>query len=66
MDLYFKTTIIASIIFVWLNASTIKGFYDPYASITFEKERLNVCFPLIFFNELTIKCLIRFCGFVKI
>jgi hypothetical protein len=23
------------------------------------------CFPLIFFNELTIKCVVRFGGFVK-
>jgi len=66
MDLYFKNAIIASIIFVWLNASTIKGFYDPYASITFEEERPIVCFPLTFFNELTIKCLVGFCEFVKI
>jgi hypothetical protein len=66
MDLYFKNAIIASIIFVWLNASTLKGLYDPYASITFEEKKPNVWFPVTFFNELTIKCLVRFCGFVKI
>jgi hypothetical protein len=39
-----KMKILASIIFVWLNTSNTKGFCDPHASITFEKENPNVCF----------------------
>jgi hypothetical protein len=44
MDFYFKNAILASIIFVWLNASNAKGFCDSYVGITFEKEKLSVCF----------------------
>jgi hypothetical protein len=42
MDLYCKNEILASIIFVWLNASGTKGFHDLYAGITFEDEKPNV------------------------
>jgi hypothetical protein len=38
MDLYCKNVILASIIFVCLNASSTKGFHDPYANITFKDE----------------------------
>jgi hypothetical protein len=41
MDLYYKNAILASIIFVWLSANSTKGFYDLYASITFENEKPN-------------------------
>jgi hypothetical protein len=41
MDLYYKNAILASIIFVWLNANSTKKFYDPYAGITFENEKPN-------------------------
>ncbi len=44
MDLYCKSAILASIIFVWLNASNTKSFYDPYASITFQNKKLSVWF----------------------
>jgi hypothetical protein len=39
MDLYGKNGILASIIFVWLNVSSTKGLYDPYAWITFKEEK---------------------------
>jgi hypothetical protein len=42
MDLYCKNAMLASIIFVWLNASSTKDFHDPYASNTFEDEKPNV------------------------
>jgi hypothetical protein len=45
MDFYCKYAILASIIFISLNVNNIKlGFYDPYANITFEEEKPNVCF----------------------
>jgi hypothetical protein len=28
-------------VFVWFNANDTKGFYDPYAGITFENEKPN-------------------------
>jgi hypothetical protein len=41
MDLYCKSAILASIIFVWLNASNTKSFYDPCASITFQDKKIE-------------------------
>jgi hypothetical protein len=38
MNFYCKTEILASIIFVQLNANSTKGFSDPYVGITFEDE----------------------------
>jgi hypothetical protein len=42
MSFYCKNSILASIIFVQLNANSTKGFYGPYGGITFEDEKPSV------------------------